>query len=196
MKLKIKKLHPDAVIPQYMTDGAVGLDLFYHDEWGANAALSRGLGVNGHIETLGTGISVAIPRGYEGQIRPRSGLAAKHGVTVLNAPGTIDSDYREEVKVCLINHSDAYFIVEHGMRIAQLVIAPVKRCELVEVDELDETERGAGGFGSTDIQCEKCDGSGIKLVCDIYGVPGSMRHATCDCVYSDKMHVPHGGSDE
>lgn len=96
-----------------------------------------------------TGIAVALPSGFEGQVRPRSGLAAKHGVTVLNAPGTIDADYRGEIQVILVNHGAAPFVVERGMRIAQLVVA---RCELpipVEVDSLDDTARGAGGFGST-----------------------------------------------
>jgi dUTP pyrophosphatase len=96
-----------------------------------------------------TGFAIALPEGYEGQVRPRSGLAVQHGVTVLNAPGTIDADYRGEVKVPLINLGDAPFTVTRGMRIAQLVVAPVSAVRLVEVAELDTTERGAGGFGST-----------------------------------------------
>jgi dUTP pyrophosphatase len=95
------------------------------------------------------GIKLAIPVGYEGQIRPRSGLAIKHGITVLNAPGTIDADYRGEIGVCLINLGRDMYSVEPGTRIAQLVIAPVPAVRLVEVDRLDETERGSGGFGST-----------------------------------------------
>jgi dUTP pyrophosphatase len=96
-----------------------------------------------------TGIALALPRGHEGQIRPRSGLAARHGVTVLNTPGTIDADYRGEVQVILINHGAEPFIVERGMRIAQLVVARVERATLVEVDSLDATERASGGIGST-----------------------------------------------
>ena len=96
-----------------------------------------------------TGFAIALPPGHEGQVRPRSGLAVEHGVTVLNAPGTIDADYRGEVKVPLINHGDRPFAVTRGMRIAQLVVAPVTAVGLVEVAELDATERGNGGFGST-----------------------------------------------
>ena len=96
-----------------------------------------------------TGLSLAIPEGYEGQVRPRSGLAMKHGVTVLNAPGTIDSDYRGELCVLLINHGDTPFVVERGARIAQLVLAPVVQARLLRVEALDDTARGAGGFGST-----------------------------------------------
>jgi dUTP pyrophosphatase len=99
-----------------------------------------------------TGICVAIPAGYEAQVRPRSGLAAKHGVTLLNSPGTIDSDYRGEVAVLLINHGDAPFIINRGDRIAQLVVASLAAAELVEVGSLDETERGAGGFGSSGVR--------------------------------------------
>src|SRR5690606_31301795 len=98
-----------------------------------------------------TGIAVALPAGYEAQVRPRSGLAAKHGVTVLNAPGTIDADYRGEIKVILINHSPEPFVITRGMRIAQLVIAPVTQAQWRIVEELDDTSRGAGGFGSTGI---------------------------------------------
>jgi dUTP pyrophosphatase len=96
-----------------------------------------------------TGIALALPRGHEGQIRPRSGLAARQGVTVLNTPGTIDADYRGEVQVILINHGAEPFVVERGMRIAQLVIARVERAALIEVDSLDSTERASGGMGST-----------------------------------------------
>ena len=103
----------------------------------------------GHRALVPTGISVALPPGYEAQVRPRSGLASKHGVTVLNAPGTIDADYRGEVGVLLINHGDAPFAVRRGERIAQMVIAPVIRAELVTVVSLSATERGGGGFGST-----------------------------------------------
>jgi dUTP pyrophosphatase len=96
-----------------------------------------------------TGFAVALPAGHEGQVRPRSGLAVEHGVTVLNAPGTVDADYRGEVKVPLVNHGDRPFVVTRGMRIAQLVVAPVTAVEVAEAAELDATERGAGGFGST-----------------------------------------------
>jgi dUTP pyrophosphatase len=96
-----------------------------------------------------TGLAIALPAGYEAQVRPRSGLAARHGVTVLNSPGTIDADYRGEVKVILINHGDTPFVIERGMRIAQMVIAPVTRADMIAADSLDETERGGGGFGST-----------------------------------------------
>ncbi len=96
-----------------------------------------------------TGLSIALPEGFEAQVRPRSGLAAKHGVTVLNAPGTIDADYRGEVAVLLINHGSAPFTIRRSERIAQLIIAPVAQAELVPVDVLSSTERGAGGFGST-----------------------------------------------
>jgi dUTP pyrophosphatase len=96
-----------------------------------------------------TGIALAIPAGYEGQVRPRSGLAIKHGVTCLNAPGTIDSDYRGEVKVVLVNHGREPFVIRHGERIAQLVIAPVTPVDFAEAQKLDPTERGGGGFGST-----------------------------------------------
>jgi dUTP pyrophosphatase len=101
------------------------------------------------IAIVPTGVALAIPVGFEGQVRPRSGLATKHGITVPNAPGTIDSDYRGELKVALINLGRTPFVVEHGMRIAQLVIAPVSRATLVECEDLGDTARGAGGFGST-----------------------------------------------
>jgi dUTP pyrophosphatase len=100
---------------------------------------------------IGTGLAMALPKGYEAQVRPRSGLAFKRGVTVANAPGTIDADYRGEVKVILINLGQEPFVVRAGDRIAQMVIAPVSRCEPLEVDELDDTDRGAGGFGSTGV---------------------------------------------
>ena len=96
-----------------------------------------------------TGVAIALPRGFEAQVRPRSGLAAKHGITVLNSPGTIDADYRGEIKVILINHGSQPFELSRGERIAQMVIAPVTRAILHETDELTETERGAGGFGSS-----------------------------------------------
>ena len=127
-------------LPQYATAGSAGLDLC--------ADLPFEL-VPGARQLVPTGLALAIPAGFEGQVRPRSGLATKHGVTVLNAPGTIDSDYRGEVQVCLVNHGSEPFRAGRGERIAQLVIAPVVQADLVEVAELDSTARGEGGFGST-----------------------------------------------
>ena len=140
--LKIRKLNPSAVLPQYETEGAAGMDL--------RAFLSEDL----HIPPMArakvpTGLYMEIKPGFEGQIRPRSGLAARFGVTVLNAPGTIDSDFRGEVEVLLINLGDASFTVKSGDRIAQLVIAVAYRAEIRECFSLGETKRGAGGFGST-----------------------------------------------
>lgn len=105
----------------------------------------------GDIALIPCGFAMAFPDGFEAQVRPRSGLAVKHGISMPNAPGTIDADYRGEVKVPLINLGREAFAIEHGMRIAQMVIAPVARAEIVEVDSLDETPRGAGGFGSTGV---------------------------------------------
>jgi dUTP pyrophosphatase len=129
-------------LPVAKTAGSAGLDL-------AAAVDDAVLIPVGGRALIPTGFAVALPEGYEGQVRPRSGLAVQHGVTVLNAPGTIDADYRGEMKVPLINLGDAPFTVTRGMRIAQLVIAPVVAVRLVEVVELDTTGRGAGGFGST-----------------------------------------------
>ena len=143
----VKRLDPNAVLPQAQTHGSAGLDL--------SACLPRhGLReqvtiLPGDIIKIPLGFAVAIPDGHEGQIRPRSGLATKHGVTVPNAPGTVDSDYRGEMFVALINLGREPHTVHHADRIAQLVIAPVTRTTLVETDELDQTARGAGGFGST-----------------------------------------------
>lgn len=142
-----KRLHPGATMPQYQTAGAAGLDLAACLEEGGSRTLQPG-----EIAVIPTGWAVEIPAGYEGQVRPRSGLATKFGVTVPNAPGTIDSDYRGELKVALINLGRAPFVIEHAMRIAQLVIAPVVRARLEEVHDLTTTARGAGGFGSTGVQ--------------------------------------------
>lgn len=131
-------------LPAYQSALAAGLDLVAAVPAQAPVAIAPGARA-----MIPTGIAIALPRGHEGQIRPRSGLAARHGVTVLNTPGTIDADYRGEVQVILINHGSEPFIVERGMRIAQLVIARVERAALVEVDSLDATERAAGGIGST-----------------------------------------------
>ena len=131
-----------AVIPQYKTSGAAGADIC--------ALLSESVVIKkGERAMIPTGLFFAIPEGYEVQVRPRSGLAAKNGVTVLNTPGTIDSDYRGEVKVILINLGNEDFTVNNGDRIAQIVVAPVTIGEFEQVSELDETERGTGGFGST-----------------------------------------------
>ncbi len=129
-------------LPAYQSDGAAGLDLLAAVETPLTLPpLGRAL--------VPTGLALALPEGYEAQVRPRSGLAAKHGVTVLNSPGTVDADYRGEVKVILVNLSDTPFAIARGERIAQMVIAPVTRARLVEATELDDTARGAGGFGST-----------------------------------------------
>lgn len=134
----------DLPLPAYETAGAAGLDL--------RAAIAEPVTLAPGMRTLvPTGLSMQLPVGFEGQIRPRSGLALRHGVTVLNAPGTVDSDYRGEVSVVLINHGSEPFTVTRGDRIAQLVIAPVTQARLSEVDMLDETARGAGGYGSTGV---------------------------------------------
>ena len=130
-------------LPAYATDGAAGMDVVAAEDLtlapGARAAVA-------------TGFALAIPRGFEVQVRPRSGLALKHGVTCLNTPGTIDSDYRGEVKIILANLGQDPFVIARGDRIAQLVPAPVQRAMLKEVDTLDETSRGSGGFGSTGVR--------------------------------------------
>ena len=131
-------------LPAYETIGSAGMDV--------RAAVSQEEPIllqAGERAMIPTGLSVAIPQGYEIQVRPRSGLAAKHGLTCLNTPGTIDSDYRGEIKVILVNLGQDAFTIQRGERIAQLVLAPVTRLAWQAVDSLDETERGAGGFGST-----------------------------------------------
>jgi dUTP pyrophosphatase len=134
----------DLPLPAYQSPSAAGFDLLAAVPANAPVVLAPG-----SRAMIPTGIALALPPGTEGQVRPRSGLAARHGVTILNTPGTIDADYRGEVQVILINLGAETFTVERGMRIAQLVIAPVARAELREVDALDTTRRGAGGFGST-----------------------------------------------
>lgn len=132
--------------PAYETDGAAGMDL--------RAAVPEDQPITlapGARDMIVTGLRIAIPEGYEVQVRPRSGLAAKHGVTCLNSPGTVDSDYRGELKVILINHGQTPFVVRRGERIAQMVVAPVTRAEFHLVDDLPETTRGGGGFGSTGV---------------------------------------------
>jgi len=139
--MRVKRLHEDAILPRYATPAASGLDLNYR---GPDTILYPGR----HAK-FQTGLSVEIPPGFEGQVRPRSGLADRHGVTVLNSPGTIDSDFRGEVCVLLVNHGPERVQIKRGDRIAQLVIAPIARVSVEWADDLDETERGAGGFGST-----------------------------------------------
>ena len=140
--LLVKRLpHGEGLdLPAYATEGAAGMDVL--------AAVDVVL-APGRRHAVATGLSLAIPAGFEVQVRPRSGLALKHGISLPNAPGTIDSDYRGELKIILINHGSDDFAVRRGDRIAQLVLAPVTRAIWLEVDDLDETARGEGGFGST-----------------------------------------------
>lgn len=142
VELRFRRLHPGAQVPAYQTDHAAGLDLHACVE--APVTLAPG-----DIALIPCGFAMAIPHGFEGSVRPRSGLATKHGISMPNAPGTVDSDYRGEMKVPLINLGREPFTVEHGMRVAQMVIAPVARATVTEVAELDSTVRGHGGFGST-----------------------------------------------
>ena len=143
-EILIKRLSKDVALPKYETEGSSGLDL--------SANIDRQIKIlPGKSEIISTGLAVAIPKNFEIQIRPRSGLAAKSQISVLNTPGTIDADYRGELKVILINLSDKIFVVEKGLRIAQMVLCPVVKASLKEVEELENTERGSGGFGSTGI---------------------------------------------
>lgn len=142
LKVKVLAHGQGLPLPAYQTAGAAGLDLM------SAVALTLAPGARALVPT---GLSVAIPDGYEGQVRPRSGLALKHGVTVVNAPGTIDCDYRGELCVLLINHGAQPFEVSRGARVAQLVLAPVVQLAIEETDDLDETSRGAGAFGSTGV---------------------------------------------
>lgn len=129
-------------LPRYATEGSSGMDLV--------AAITDNLIIkSGERAIVPTGIAISLPPMYEAQIRPRSGLAAKNGVTVLNTPGTIDNDYRGEIKAILINHGKDDFVIERGMRIAQMIIAKYEQFKILEVDSLDATDRGTGGFGST-----------------------------------------------
>ena len=141
-KILIKRLSNEIPLPKYATSGSSGMDL------SANTDIDIKI-KPGDISTISTGLSVSIPEGFELQIRPRSGLAAKQKISVLNTPGTIDADYRGEIKVILINLGQQSFKVEKGLRIAQMVVCPVMQAQLKEVDNLNETERGEGGFGST-----------------------------------------------
>lgn len=144
LEVKIRRLpgNADLPLPAYQTADSVGMDL--------HAAVPSDLTIApGETAGIPCGFAMALPPGYEAQVRPRSGLAAKNAVTVTNAPGTIDPDYRGEVKVLLINHGKSAFTVSRGMRVAQMLVMPVPRVEWVEVDELPATGRGAGGFGHT-----------------------------------------------
>ena len=140
MKLKIKRLNSDAMIPAYQSELAAGVDLHSIEEH-ILEPMERKL--------IKTGLAFEIEEGYEVQIRPRSGLAFKHGITVLNSPGTIDADYRGEIMVLLINLSNEFYAIKKGERIAQAVIAPVVQAKIMEVEELSDTKRGEKGFGST-----------------------------------------------
>jgi dUTP pyrophosphatase len=146
VKVDIQQLpHGEGLpLPAYQSAHAAGLDLLAAVPEGAPLIL-----LPGQRALVPTGLTIALPPGYEAQVRPRSGLASKHGVTVLNAPGTVDADYRGEIGVLLINHGDAPFPVQRGERIAQMVVAPVARAELVPAASLSATKRGSGGFGST-----------------------------------------------
>jgi dUTP pyrophosphatase len=146
VRIEIRQLpHADGLpLPAYQTAHAAGLDLLAAVPENAPLALA-----SGQYALVPTGLSIALPAGFEAQVRPRSGLAAKHGVTVLNAPGTVDADYRGEIGVLLINHGGEPFTIRRGERIAQMVIASVVRAELVVVAALSQTDRGSGGFGST-----------------------------------------------
>ena len=142
MKVLFKRLRPDSELPAYARPGDAGMDLRSVED----AVVPRG-----GRALVKTGLAMQLPFGYEAQVRPRSGLALKHGVTVLNTPGTIDSGYRGEVGVILANFGDADFPVAKGDRIAQLVIAPVTQAEVEETEVIDATDRGTGGFGSTGV---------------------------------------------
>ncbi len=144
--LKVKRIkNSDLPLPAYETEGSAGMDI--------RASLDEDVILEpGDIKLIPTGISISIPMGYEGQIRPRSGLALKHGIGMVNSPGTIDSDYRGEVRIIMINHGKKSFTVKHGDRIAQMIIARLCNAVIEEVSELDSTKRGQGGFGHSGIE--------------------------------------------
>lgn len=145
--LRVKRLdgNEDMALPSYETDGASGLDL--------RAAVDGELTLHpGEIRLVPTGLAISLPLGYEAQIRPRSGLALKHGVGMVNAPGTIDSDYRGEIGLVLINWGKSPFVIKRGDRIAQMVVTRVSRAQVLEVDRLETTERGEGGFGHSGVK--------------------------------------------
>ena len=141
-EILIKRLSREVPLPKYETDGSSGLDLAAH--------IDKDIEIKpGKSEVIPTGLAVAIPKNFEIQIRPRSGLAAKNQISVLNTPGTIDADYRGEIKVILINLGKKTFLIEKGARIAQMVLSPIEKAKIREVENLEKTKRGSGGFGST-----------------------------------------------
>jgi dUTP pyrophosphatase len=152
LRVRVRRLpHANGLpLPEYQTESSAGLDLLAAIPADEPLVLAPGKFVKAP-----TGLEIALPRGSEAQVRPRSGLAAKHGVTVLNSPGTIDADYRGEISVLLVNLGDAPVTIARGDRIAQLVVAPISRAQLIETDRLDQTRRGAGGFGSTGVKGAK-----------------------------------------
>ncbi|MEA3332116.1 MAG: dUTP diphosphatase [Pseudomonadota bacterium] len=142
IEVKIIRCRLKARLPRYMTEQAAGMDLY--------AVLDDDLVLSqGRRVMVPTGIAIALPSGYEAQVRPRSGLALKHGVTLVNSPGTIDADYRGEISVIMINHGETDFIISDGERIAQMIVAPVSRCNWNLVENLEDSKRGRGGFGHT-----------------------------------------------
>ena len=144
-EILIKKLSKEVPLPKYKTDGSSGLDLA--------AFIDKNIEIKpGKSKIIPTGLAIAIPKNFEIQIRPRSGLAAKNQISVLNTPGTIDADYRGELKVILINLGDKSFFVEKGLRVAQMVLCPIVKAKLKEVESLEDTKRGSGGFGSTGVR--------------------------------------------
>jgi len=143
LKVLLKRLKEDAKIPCYAHEGDAGLDLFSAEEVTIEP---------GERKLIGTGFNIAVEKGYEAQVRPKSGLAINYGIGVLNSPGTIDASYRGEIKVIVINHSKEPFTIGKGTKIAQMVLTKIEKAEIVEVKELDETSRNKGGFGSTGLE--------------------------------------------
>ena len=146
IEMKVRVSHDSIDLPDYETNSSAGMDLRAYLPDGSISLRPK------QRALIGTGLYFEIPEGFEVQIRPRSGLALKHGITVLNSPGTIDADYRGEIKVILINHGEESFLIEHEMRIAQMVVAQYQRVQFKLVKELTSSERGSGGFGSTGTQ--------------------------------------------
>jgi len=163
LTIKVKKLHNDAKLPVFSTGGAAGADLHAYIPRDGNELYMRSMNEDGsqsdrgpfvriypgEHKVIGCGIAIEVPPGYEAQVRPRSGLAAKFGISIVNSPGTIDSDYRGEIGAIIINHGVEPFVVETGDRIAQLVVAPIPKITYIEANELTDTKRGDGRFGST-----------------------------------------------
>jgi dUTP pyrophosphatase len=140
--IKFKKVHPEAIIPKFQKDGDAGLDIHAIEDFILNP---------GEHSLIGTGLKIEIPKGFEAQVRPRSGLALKNKITILNSPGTIDSGYRGDIGIMLMNHSKEKFEIKKGDRVAQLIIAKHETPEIIEVNELEDSERGEGGFGHTGV---------------------------------------------